>query len=148
MQDQASALAPVFSSRLSSKKMVGPSLLPRGGVIRLRRRPWVISGVSRIPSVWPAYDAREIYAVVKGLSRLDYICLCITLRISTIPPTARLDTPTLSIEAARDAFYRACRNSERSNLVDNILERSDFHLLPVSWDISIGTRYGSPSKAY
>ena len=78
-------------------------------------------------------DAQKIYAVVEELSRLDNICLCITSRISTIPADCETpDIPTLSIEAARDAFYRIYRNNERSNLVDNVLEQLDLHALSVT----------------
>ena len=76
--------------------------------------------------------AQEIYAVVEELSQFNKICLCITSRVSTVPPDCEiLDIPTLPAEAARDAFYHIYKNDERSNLVDNILEQLDFHPLSV-----------------
>ena len=78
-------------------------------------------------------NAREIYGVVEELSRFSNICLCITSRISTIPPNCEtVDIPVLSIEAARDTFYRVYKYGEQSNLVDNILKRLDFHPLSIT----------------
>ena len=77
--------------------------------------------------------AQETYAVVEELSELDNICLCVTSRISTIPPACEtFDIPTLSIEAARDTFYRIYKKDGQSDLVDGILGQLDFHPLSIT----------------
>jgi tetratricopeptide (TPR) repeat protein len=78
-------------------------------------------------------DAEEIYAVVEELGRFSNIWLCITSRVSTIPPDCEsLDIPTLTMEAAHETFRRIYRNIEQSDLVNKILEQLDFHPLSIT----------------
>ena len=78
-------------------------------------------------------DAREIYTMVKELSQFRNICLCVTSRISNVPPHCkRLEIPSLSMEAARDIFYSIYGDDNRSGIVDDLLQRLDFHALSIT----------------
>jgi len=77
--------------------------------------------------------AREIYRLVEELSQFRNICLCLTSRISIVPPACKaLDIPTLSKGAAHDAFYHIYESRAQSDPVDNILEQLDFHPLSIT----------------
>ena len=78
-------------------------------------------------------DAREIYVTVDELTKFSNICLCITSRISIIPPDCKvIKVPTLSTEAGQDAFYRISGYDERSSSINDILEQLDNHPLSIT----------------
>ena len=71
--------------------------------------------------------------MVDELCRCKTICLLITSRITTLPRHCKRPViPTLSIEAARDIFYSICGEGGRSDTIDCLLQRLDFHALSIT----------------
>ena len=76
--------------------------------------------------------AKEIYSVVDELCQFKKLSLCITSRLTIVPPRCeRPEIPTLSMEAACDIFYGTHRNAGRSSVINDLLERLDFHALSI-----------------
>jgi tetratricopeptide (TPR) repeat protein len=78
-------------------------------------------------------DAEEIYSVVDELCQFKKVCVCITSRITTVPPRCkRPKIPTLSMEAACDIFYGIYGDDGRSGIISDLLKRLDFHALSIT----------------
>ena len=78
-------------------------------------------------------NAEEIYSVVDELSQFNTIFLLITSRITTLPPRCkRPEIPTLSMKAACDIFYDIYGDHGRSTVINDLLERLDFHALSIT----------------
>jgi tetratricopeptide (TPR) repeat protein len=78
-------------------------------------------------------NAEEIYSVVDELSQFKTISLLITSRVATVPPRCkRPEIPTLSMEAACDIFYDIYGDHERCSIINDLLERLDFHALSIT----------------
>jgi hypothetical protein len=80
-----------------------------------------------------APEAEEISAMIEEFGSYRHVCLLTTSRMDPeIPGFHRVEVPTLSGDAARDAFYRLCHLA-RSSVVDDLLAKLDFH--PLSIDL-------------
>ena len=78
-------------------------------------------------------DAKKIYSVVEELCQSKKICVCITSRITTVPPLCkRPEIPRLSIQAACDIFYGIYGGGGRSDVIKKLLKRLDFHALSIT----------------
>ena len=78
-------------------------------------------------------NAQEVYSVMDELCEFKTIWLCITSRITTVPPRCkRPEIPALSIEAACDIFCGIYGDSGRSSIVNDLLNRLDFHALSIT----------------
>ena len=76
--------------------------------------------------------AKEIYPIVDELCQFKKLSLCITSRITMVPPRCkRPQIPTLSMEAASDIFYGIYGDNERSSVINDLLRRLDFHALSI-----------------
>ena len=77
--------------------------------------------------------AQEIFPIVEELSQFETVCLLVTSRISTVPRHCKCPViPTLSMESACDIFYGIYDNGGRSDTVNDLLRRLDFHALSIT----------------
>jgi hypothetical protein len=77
-------------------------------------------------------NAQEIRSVVEELCQFKTISLLITSRITTVPRHCkRPEIPTLSMEAACNIFYGIYGGDQRSSIINDLLQRLDFHALSI-----------------
>ena len=78
-------------------------------------------------------NAQKIYAIVEELVQFKNMCICITSRISIVPPHCKRPIiPKLSMESACDIFYAICNNGSRSDVISDLLRQLDFHPLSIT----------------
>ena len=79
-----------------------------------------------------ATGAKEIHSVVDELCQFKTISLCITSRITTVPPRCkRPEIPALSMKAACDIFCSTYGDTRQTSTINNLLQRLDFHALSI-----------------
>ena len=77
-------------------------------------------------------NGQEIYKVVEELGLFEKICLCLTSRITTVPPLCKRPIiPILSMQAACDIFYSIYDNRCQSDVITKLLEQLGFHALSI-----------------
>ena len=87
--------------------------------------------------------AKEIYPVVDELCQSETICILITSRITTVPPCCkRPEITTLSMAAACDIFYGIYGNRRESGVINDLLQRLDFHALSITLLATTASRNG------
>ena len=134
--DKFPASVPNFLARLS--KVIGAGVENPEGMAPLRpllSSKEMIIVLDNAESILDPQgpDHKEIYAMVDELCQFKTICVCVTSRITTVPRYCkRPQIPTLSMEAACDIFYGICGDDTRSGIVDDLLQRLDFHALSIT----------------
>ena len=78
-------------------------------------------------------NVQEMYTIVDELCLFEEVCFCITSRITIVPPCCtRVEIPVWSMEAARDIFYRIHGGGGQSDIVNDLLQRSNFNALSIT----------------
>ena len=133
--DQFPASRTNFLARLSKAVGAGienpEDLTPLRSVLSSKEMLIVLDNAESILDP-KATGAKEIYSIVDELCQFRTISLCITSRITTVPPRCkRPEISTLSAEAAWDIFYSIYGGGKRTNVITNLLKRLDFHPLSI-----------------
>ena len=135
--DEFPALRVHFLSRLS--KVIGAavenpdSLAPLRPSLSSKKMLIIVDNVESVVDP-QGPNAQEIYDIIHQLCQIKTVCLLITSRIKTVPPRcARLEIPTLSMEAACEIFYDIYGDHDgRSDTINDLLRRLDFHALSIT----------------